>query len=227
MKIGAMIISVDEPQLERCLEAVKKQTVPFSEIVNINNVVPEFEAFNKGVGLATEEWVLKIDGDMILYDNAVELVVEWIDQWNDDKICIHCFNLYDTFLESTMGYCCALKTSVYKLFKYENVLNDDQMLIRLLRKKGWLVDKAPHIILGTHFDNPNEFQVFRRFYIHSIKNSSSSYVRNMMKINYEKTKDPIYEIGLKAIEFGKSKKVYPTSHNIDFDRKMFEEFKNA
>ena len=62
----ALIVSVDEPQLERCLESVRNQTVPFSRIVHINGVVPQHRAIRKGIRKTSDEWVMKIDGDMIL-----------------------------------------------------------------------------------------------------------------------------------------------------------------
>jgi hypothetical protein len=42
---------------------------------------------------------------------------------------------------------------------------------------------------------------------------------------YQETLNPLYLTGIGAVEFSKSRREYPGSHNIDFDRKMFEEFK--
>jgi len=42
-----------------------------------------------------------------------------------------------------------------------------------------------------------------------------------------KTGNPLYQLAIKAMEFAREKGTYPGSHNIDFDRKIYEEFKNA
>ena len=46
--LEALIMSICDPQVERCVESVKNQTVPFSNIVHMKDVIPESESFNQG-----------------------------------------------------------------------------------------------------------------------------------------------------------------------------------
>lgn len=223
--VGALIISAGEPQLNRCLTAIEEQTVPFVHIVHVKDVVPEYAAFNSGMAQVEDTWVIKIDGDFVLYNNAVEIVVQYLENNNDDRICCCAFGLYDSFLDCIIGYCCAFRTSVYKQYPFEDKLSNDTKASYFLRKRGWIIHKNLGIVLGTHFDNPDEFQVFRRFYVQAIKYSDNSFVQNKMWNFFKKTEDPIYLIGLGAIDFAKKKNTYIGSHNLHYDAELFNEYK--
>lgn len=221
MNIEALIISTDEPQLERCLESVKNQTIPFSNIVHINGVVPESVAFNRGMSLITEEWVMHIAGDFILYENAVAVAIENMEKYHDDKIFTYTYQVYDAFLKCDLCGCSVSRASAYKSVPFRDVLSDDIWAGRRLLRQGLIRKDLQGIVIGTHFDSPDEFQVFRRFYARGIKRDWRNFGRIL---NALANGNPMYELALKALEFGNLKKHYPTSHNIDFDRKMFEEF---
>lgn len=223
-KIEALVISMDEPQLDRCLEAVKNQTAPVSNIVHINGIVPEVEAFKKGINSITEDWVIHIAGDTILFENAVETAADFIDRYYSLKVCACFFGLYDTFLECDIGFSNVYRTSAYKSIEYKDKLSNDRKINKGLRANGWEIKKLHHIVVGTHFDHPDEFQVFRRFYAQAIKYSNNDFVKKRMTELLERTGNSLYLVGIKSIDFAKTKKVYPGSHNLDFDRKMFEEF---
>lgn len=227
MSIDAMVISVDEPQLDRCMEAVRRQTVPFSNIIHINGVVPESEAFNRGIKLTTSEWVMHIAGDFILYDNAVELGMNCIIERTGTNICGYFFGLKDSFLDMDIGFGSILRSDVYKSIVCPDKLSDDRKLNYSLRKRGWRLKKRRELIIGTHFDNPDEFQVFRRFYSQTIKYMDGNDAKDRMKELLVKTGNPLYSIGIRTIDFARERKVYPGSKNLTFDRKMYEEFKQA
>lgn len=98
--IGALIVSAGESQVEKCIAAVNDQTIPFSNIMHIADVVPENRAFNRGMRLCRDEWVMKIDGDMILYSNAVEIVTEYMGRNSGDNVFVYSFGLLDGFLKA-------------------------------------------------------------------------------------------------------------------------------
>lgn len=226
--IDALVISVKEPQIDRCLEGVRNQTVPFEKITHVDSIVPESEAFKRGMGMMNGEWLMKIDGDMILNNNAVEIVTRYMNSDKDDKICGYYFGLYDTFLEVDMGFCGVLRTKVYQSVSENrrDRLSEERETINELRKQGWAVRKLPKIIIGTHFDKPDEFQVFRKFYCSGVRANDNGFDIDRMTMLLDKTGDPLYSLGLKAIAFSKAKnRSYIGSRNIDFDRKLFEEFK--
>jgi hypothetical protein len=225
MNLEAVVFSVDEPQLDRCLKAAKEQTVPFKNIFHINNVVPEHESFAKGLKLITEEQFMRIDGDLILYPNAIEIVTWIIKRHNDSRVFYYVFGVLDTFLEVTLLGCPVLKTSAYRSIDYKNKLSSDRYAVRSLRKMGLVVSKHINSVIATHFDNPDEFQVFRRFFTMSIKHDDNSFVIKRMTELFERTGNPLYLTGLNAVYFAKKDKYYPGSHDIDFERKKYEEFK--
>lgn len=220
--IGALIISADEPQLERCLEAVKNQTIPFSNITHVNNVSPESMAFNGGLAMVTDEYVMKIDGDMILRNDAVETALKYIPEENGNAY-VHNFILYDSFLKQNIRGCGVIVKSIFGKVPYPNFLTDDTWVGHKLRRMGFVIERYPEVI-GTHFNSPDEFQVFRRFYVMGVKHDKR-YSWVYLERLYQETKDPLYDLAMKAVEFGIKKKYYPTSHDLNFDRKMFEEFK--
>jgi len=221
--IEALIISADEPQLERCLEAVRSQTIPFSNITHINNVSPESTAFNTGLAMVKDELVMKIDGDMILHNNAVETALKRIPEENGNAY-VHNFILFDSFLKQNIRGCGVMRSSVFRKVPYPNFLCDDVWVGHKLRKMGFVMERHTEVI-GTHCENPDDFQVFRRFYSMGVKHGKRYSWRYLSRL-YGGTKDPLYALAMEAVEFGIEKKQYPTSHNLGFDRKMFEEFKS-
>jgi glycosyltransferase involved in cell wall biosynthesis len=222
--MDALIVSVDEPQLERGLEAVKNQTVPFSNIIHINNVVPESVAFNQGLDAVKDEWFMKIDGDMILYKNAVEIVQESVVS-KEPKIYCHNFRVYDTFLDGPMRGISVLNTEISRTLKYPNMLGDDVWFGQKLIRRGYIkINYGP--VIATHFENPDEFQLFRRFYAYGVKHGTRFAWHSLQGL-YKETGDPVYDLSRRMVEFGMKKGHYPSSHNIEFDLKMFKEFKDG
>ena len=221
--IEAMVISIGEPQLERCMKSVSEQTVPFSSVIHVDGVVPNSEAFNRGIRMSTQEWVMHIAGDFILYPNAVEVAEGYIRR-SRDEICGYYFKIVDTFLDCETGFCSVLRTKAFKKIVFNDTAWDDRHMMYRLRASGWRVRK-PSDVIATHFDKPNEFQVFRRFFFHGSKFNDNTYVRERMKELYLKTKDPLYQTGVRAILFAKMKKINPGSPNVDLAKKMFNEFR--
>lgn len=221
--IEALIISCQEPQLERCLQSVRNQTVPFSNIVHIDNVVPESEAFNKGMKMIIGEWTMKVNGDFILYPNAVEMALGYI---SNDDASIYNFGLYDTFLKTPIACCNVQKSDLFEKVRYPNMLTNDSWSGRKLLRMGFKLRDLflEGIVIGTHFEDPDEFQIFRRFYTRGTKSGVGIWKNQLTKL-YNDTKDSKYEFAIKALKFGSEKRHYPTSHNIDFDREMFEKFR--
>jgi hypothetical protein len=232
MKIEALVISNQEPQLERCLAAVHNQTVPFSNIVHIDGVAPEYIAHNTGMQMLTAEWAFNVNGDTILVENAVELALKCLEDHSKevyaDKVYSYNFGLYDTFLRTMIAGCSFFRVPICKPILYEDRLDNDLKTGPILRRKGYIIRHLEfgrrRITVGTHFDNPDEFQVFRRFYAKAMKRDSESIKDRLLRLK-ERYKLSVYDLALQALEFGKEKNSYPTSHDINFDREMFEEFK--
>ena len=222
--MDAMIISVDEPQLNRCVAAVKNQSIPFGRIVHVNNVCPEYRAFNMGMEKVVGDWVMKVDGDFILNRDAHKIARDYVDGYSDDRCCAFFFGLFDSFLDQNIGYCAVLRAGLYKKYPYLDKLSNDRKMIDRLRSMGWDALRKNRVILGTHFDQPDEFQVFKRFYTQRIKYPRDNSIVGILSKRLEKTGDPLYELGLRAVGFANEVKKYPGSHNKVFDEELFEQF---
>jgi hypothetical protein len=223
--IEALVISAGEPQIPRCLEAIRKQGDLISRTIHIDNVVPEYKAFNQGISEVSGEWFIKIDGDTILYEDAMKKIIDCLNSYNFPKLGVLSFGLWDSFLGCIIGFTHLFKSSVVKNMVAVDSIINDRKFINKIRSMGYRSRKILQTIIGTHFDDPDEFQVFRRFYIMAKKYPDNNFVIKIMsKLLIEKG-DPLYSVGLKAIEFSRKKNYYPGSHNLKFDREMYDEFK--
>ena len=226
--IEALIISVDEPQLERCLRSVYEQTIPFSKVIHINDSsVPCHEGYNRGITMLLDEWFLLVNGDGILKAYAVEKCKEAIEGETDEKVIAHLFGVEDVFMDAPlMGGIGLFKTSVLKSYPYLNRLDADRQMGKKLDSHGWIMRQYRETILATHFDSPDEFQVFKKFYVSGMK--YNSHVVSQMSDNLEKlnrrTQNPLYSLAIKAMNFGIGKREYPGSKNVKYERKVYEEF---
>lgn len=220
----ALVISTGEPQLKRCLESVKNQTVPFSNIVHIADVIPQSVAFNTGLKKVTDEWVMKIDGDMVLYNNAVEKVLSCIS--SNGKTSIYAFLVYDDFMGGPMIGCKVYRTEAIRRVEHPDFLKNDIWVEKKLRNMGFRMSKLG-ITIATHADNPDEFQIFRRFYIYGVKYGKGCGPWVNISKTFHNTGDKRYTLAMKALEFGIEKHQYLGSHNIEFDKKMYDEFRNG
>lgn len=224
LEIEALVVSAGEPQLKRCLQAVREQTVPFSNVVHVNNVTPESVAFNTGMSLTTNKWVMKIDGDFILYPNAVEMVVN--SMHDADDVFMFAYVLDDAFLRLPIWGCGVYRRDFYtKIVRYPNMLTNDEWAGKKLRRLGYrncrpLGAETP---IATHCEDPDEFQVFRRFFTRGVK-GGRRYVWAQLEKLHAQTQNPLYQLAMQAVEFGIEKGHYPTSHNLEYDKKLYEEF---
>lgn len=226
--IDALVISIDEPQLDRCLEATKSQTVPFAKTIHVDGIVPESKAVNHGLEMTSSEWVMKVDGDTILYPDALETALEYMEKNLAPQICGYYFGLRDTFLDCDIGFCGVLRTEPYKSVKRKDKMNGDLNVVIELRKQGWVVRKLlkEGIIIGTHFDKPDEFQVFGRFYRSGKRADDNTFEINQLTGLLKKTGDPLYQLALDAIQYAKERdRYYIGSRNVVFDGELFKEFK--
>lgn len=224
--LDAIILSVDEPQLPRCLQSVHTQSPPFTNIIHINNISPESVAFTSGMSTSTADYITKINGDFILYPEAVATILSKISL--DDGVGIYNFGLYDPFLRGFICGCSVLRREALDAVGYPDYLANDKWMQRKMQLRGWL--KAPlyrgrakrRVVIGTHFDTPDEFQIFRRFYTQGVK-YGHRYGARLLRLHQD-TSDPVYAYAMQALTFGVDRSYYPTSHNIHLDRELFEEF---
>lgn len=223
MNVEAFLVSMNDSQLERCLESIKNQTVPFSKLTHISGVSPASEAWNRGWKLVTEEWTVILNGDYILNPNALEVSLDYMKTRMDDRVSAYCFGLYDPFIEEVDEMFCVTRSSVYKSIKAPDRLSFDRYVGSKVKKLGWKYVKNLSLIVGTHCENPTEYQIFTRFSrIH--KKYSMKQVHFMEKRAsdlLDRTGDPRYRVALEAM---KHTAEYPGSYRVEFDKKRWDEF---
>jgi glycosyltransferase involved in cell wall biosynthesis len=223
VEIDAIVCSVDDPQLTRCLEAVRGQTVPFTKVIHQNNVCPYPMAVNKGIAQSSGDWLMLVDGDMILDKTAVERILQYMKDNLGENILGYYVALYDTFLNCPIGYFPTLRGELYRKLTFANSMTHDSRMVNALRKKRWRTVKTMEIRVGTHFDSPDEFQVFKRFYVHGIRYPCGYPRRNIIR-KLESGGTALHQVGIEAIRFADKKKVYPGGRNIEFDKENYQEW---
>jgi len=224
MSVDALLVSMNEPQLDACLQSISEQTVPFSKLIRVTNVIPESAAFNQGIKQVTGDWVMHIGGDFILYKNAVEIATDNINKDADNKIGIYTYGVYSSFLKRDIVGCHLYRRIAMEGMQALNSIVSDRKLQRNIKDRGWGYSDLRDVIIADHFRDPSEFQVFSRFYAKASKVDHRMYHRWLMGLAATDG-NPLYHLALEAFEFGRHKMNYPTSHNADFDRAMYDEFK--
>ncbi len=228
--IGAVVMSVGEPQLDRCLASVACQdTSGFSQIIHVDGVSPQAAAYNKALSRVESDWALWLGGDMILYPDALRTIGEYVGfKPPDPHVYQYQFGLMDTFLGKQVCCCALRRTRAFKQADIEDCIGNDVKLAAKLEGMGWSRHKPSRegIDVGTHFDKPDDFQVFRRFMVRGAKASGKPRVERKMKqlllSRYKETGDKQYQIALDAIGIG-LRNGYNTGHDIRRDR---EEYRN-
>ncbi len=227
--IDACIRSVGEPQLEKCINSVINQVIPFANIIHVEGIVPEVGAFRALLEQVKSEWMMLIDGDMILYDNATKISQSYIDREEDDHVVEYQFGLYDGFLKRVINSCRVSKTDAIKSVRSKDRLQNDYSIVIQMENNGMkcmrLWKSKPPIVIGTHFENPDDFQIFVRYYHAGVLRTSNT--MELLTILSESTKDPKYDFAVKALSYGLNKryKEYPGSRDVNHDKKEFEKFK--
>lgn len=228
--IDACIRSVEELQVERCLEAVRNQVIPFANIIHVNGIIPESEALKELLKQAKSEWMMMIDGDMILYNNATVIAHDHIYRETDNSVVEYQFGLYDEFIKRVINSCRVSKVEVIRSARIINRMGLDINVIRHIENRGMkcmrLWKSKPPVVIGTHFENPDDFQIFVRYYHAGILRTPLT--MEILSTLYKSTKDSKYDFAMKALSYGLNKryKEYPGSRDVNYDKKEFEKFKN-
>jgi len=218
MTIGAVITTIGEPQTKACIDAVKKQNPLFDEIQIIKNVSPSAEAYNKGIKEANTKWCLFLDADMVLKENIVPLLKEQIEK--KQRVLSYVFRLKDTFLRMNIKGVRLYNVKVVKKFPFQNKLGLDRICRRQAIKEGYIEIDLKKTIIGTHFDSPSDFQVYKRFLMRGVKakkNFGGAWSRpdallKRLKKLYNKTDNYQYLLAMRGIADGMT-----IDRDVDYD----------
>jgi len=226
--IDACIRSVGEPQVARCLESVRSQVIPFANIIHVDGVVPEVEAFRALLKQVKSEWMMLIDGDMIIRPDATKIAQRYIEGETDPSVVEYQFGLYDEFIKRVINCCRVSKSSVLQGVRTKDRLENDLTIVRQIEESGLkcmrLWKEKPPVVIGTHFEDPDDFQIFLRHYHAGVARTKVT-LRVLTEL-YEKTGDSKYDFALRALKYGLAKgyKEYPGSRNVNHDKEEYEKF---
>ena len=227
--IEIVIIATDEPQFEKCRAVAKN--AGFEKWSIYQNIVPASEAHNKAVENITHEFALFVGGDMILFPGSYMLCKQYVD--SDEKVISWNFGLRDDFLKKDICCCRLYNSKVAVRFARNNTLRCDIESARDAKNKGYreVCLFRQGIIIGTHFYQPDDKQIFRRFFRRGLKGPSSGYKRLEEELYtlYIKTKNKQYPFAVEAYRYGLSMqgklgKAAKQSHDYLLDNSLYNEF---
>jgi hypothetical protein len=235
--IEAVIISVDEPQLDRCIESVNNQIVKFNNVRHLNKVLPVAKAFNEAFSKSEYPYVLPVFGDVILKKDALATMLRYINGYKpQDKIYNFRFGVFDTFTHEFLKGMRVHRTKVSSLIPYseeelrDDVIARDKAIEMGFKEHCFFYDKQ--VVIGTHFDRPSEKQVYVRFYIDGCKTRKTYTETGRM---FDRTKqqlyclsqaipDPLYKVALQAWDEGYKNFDYDFSHNYKIEQQIYKRY---
>jgi len=173
-----------------------------------------------------DKWFMLLAGDMYLHPDAVEKVIMEIERETDDRVIAHLHGVWDAFLQEDSVGIGTFRTDILKTTPFRNRLSCERYMGRKLDGNGWIFKRHESSPLGVHCDSPDEYQTFRRFYVMGVKfrgNVLDEIYGHVFDL-FDETNNPLYSLAIKAMDFGRSNREYPGSHDINFEKKKWEEF---
>jgi len=218
--IEAVIIAIDEPQLERCLSAVHSQTRPFDQVRLVNNVVPAAAAFNLSLAGVRYRRVMYVGGDMIVdHDAAARVMDLTLDACG---VYAWCFGLRDSFIDRRIAGVHVYPGDVVVRYPQPDVMRCDLQTACTARRNGLHVIMMLDCVIGSHFDDPDTDQVFRRFYVRGQK-PRAAYYRRLLERRFAATGDRRFDLAIRALDMGCQGDRLNDSPNISRMRELIAE----
>jgi hypothetical protein len=167
VKVGIALLRCGEPQCARLLASPELSRFHCVHIAE--NVAPYHVAINQTVQKCFDsgsDWVVMLDGDMDLDTCAF-----W-SAFNEGLTHTHkamYFRLYDPYVSKVIGSLKVVtKSWMVAAGWYQDSICTDRDAEQRAKDAGcprWASDA----VVGTHFDDPTQFQVFKRFFVRGIK----------------------------------------------------------
>jgi hypothetical protein len=162
-QLGEMItlcyISCGEETGRECLEAIRSFRDKIV-LLPIENVFPQIKALNLMIEKTETEYLIPLDGDIILNNDAYDRIERALSNHrNDDKWHSILFPLWDTLTERKILALKLMRTSILKQFPFKDSATPDVEHYQRLTEAGYTcVDKyltrspiGNHVVRGHHF----------------------------------------------------------------------------
>ncbi len=155
------VLTVDDPVLEACLEALHKQEgLPFKLDV-IRNVYPFSAAAQRMITDCATEFFLQVDEDMILHLDAVMTMEATMRQVPDDVGMI-CFHLFDEDRGVPIQGVKIYRTALMKSLVFQDVKASEMDLLEQMGHQGikWILHPD---VKGRHGTSYTVETIYRRY----------------------------------------------------------------
>jgi hypothetical protein len=157
--IGVIILTCGEPQFEACWYSVNAQSLEPDRIDVVRNMYPMSAAFNEALRLASCDYSVHVDADMVLDPHALETLYNDINSSEDNVFGIG-YRLRDPYYGS-IGHIKIFKSSLLRSRRVTNECGYDRLLVKELNNEGYSMGWRRET-LGVHLPNPTPEELFKR-----------------------------------------------------------------
>jgi hypothetical protein len=170
----------NEPNYEKCLEALNNQTIRF-KIDIIKNYHPMSVAFQEMLNRCTTQYYVQVDSDMIVNKDGIEILYNSILQSNE-KECMVCYKLHDNHLNKAIDGIKIYKYDIFKNYPYNNVMSCEMEQLNRLEHDGYSYVRKSDVV-GLHCPIWNKETIFERYfnYMEKLKKFQSPNYSNLLK----------------------------------------------
>jgi glycosyltransferase involved in cell wall biosynthesis len=193
VRTTVFIITIDDPVLERCMEATRRQTYKNFKLDIVRNFRPFNAAMQEIIDRCETDYLIPLDEDMILEPNAVRTMEQTMDAAPDDVGMI-CFHLYDQDRQQKIHGVKIFRTRHIKDITVRNVRASEMDLLEQMGEKGirWVVHPDVMGQHGTLYTAETIYHRYKSMYEKDIRvwNTLTWDIRKKID-KYRQTADPL------------------------------------
>lgn len=155
------VLTVDDPALAACLQAIHKQEGPPFKLEIIRNVCPFSAAAQRMITECRTEYFIQVDEDMVLQPDAVASMEAVIAAAPDD-VGMVCFHLFDEDRDVRIQGVKIYRTTLMKSLSFRDVKASEMDLLTQMGRQGinWILHPD---IKGRHGTIYTPETIYRRY----------------------------------------------------------------
>lgn len=192
-KTTVFILTIDDPALAFCEQAIQKQTYNDFELDYIINIRPFNAAMQEAINRCNTEYFIQVDEDMIMYSDSVKMMQDRMDA-APDNIGMLCFHLFDKDRDLKIQGIKIYRTICFQGLVANNVLTSEMDLLEQLDNAGYRWLLCPEVAgnHGTYYTPETIYLRYKSMYQKDIKawNSVTNDIRKKADL-FRETGDPL------------------------------------
>lgn len=157
--LECMIMTCGEATYQKCLDSVKRQTLQPKRIVTIENYYPINESINKRHEEMTHPFSVKVDADMVLYEECFDALYTALKNASDEHYAVTGM-LLDPFIGS-MGAVHMERSELVKHITVSDEIGCDRLIREEMKKRGYKILELQDIV-GEHWCDWSPEAIFKR-----------------------------------------------------------------